>query len=107
MATSLEKLNDVTTKYFQHSTNHYDLFSLRQILEKRNRIEILDLSVKYVNRQVCSLCKLPGHNKKTCNNLCVLYITVIYNNHIELYIRTYVWLYYINHIKFIINIVLY
>ena len=30
----LEKLNDVTTKYFQRSTNHHDLSSLRQILEK-------------------------------------------------------------------------
>ena len=38
----LEKLNDITTKQFQRSTNHQELLSLRQILEKRNRIELLE-----------------------------------------------------------------
>ena len=38
----LEKLNDLTTKYFQRSTNHCKLSSLRQILEKRSRIELLE-----------------------------------------------------------------
>ena len=32
---SLEKLNDITTEQFQRSTNHQELLSLRQILEKR------------------------------------------------------------------------
>ena len=64
----LEKLNDLTTKYFQRSTNHRELSSLRQILEKRSRIELLEDNgfERKINRQVCSICKLPGHNKKTC-----------------------------------------
>ena len=37
----LEKLNDVTPKQFQRSTNHHDIQALQQILEKRNRIEML------------------------------------------------------------------
>jgi len=40
----LEKLNDVTTKQFQRSSNHRGISSLKQILEKRNRIEIRDLN---------------------------------------------------------------
>ena len=36
----LEKCNDVTTKQYQHSTNHHGLSALKQILEKRNQIEI-------------------------------------------------------------------
>ena len=64
----LEKLNDITTKQFQRSTNHRDISSLKQILEKRNRIELLeDDEIKRVPKmQVCSICKLPGHNRKTC-----------------------------------------
>ena len=64
----LEKLNDLTTKYFQQSINHRELSSLRQMLEKRSRIELLeDNGFEWKTyRQVCSICKLPGHNKKTC-----------------------------------------
>jgi len=36
----LEKLNDLTTKYFQHSTNHHERESLLHILQKQNRLEI-------------------------------------------------------------------
>lgn len=35
----LEKLNDTTTIYFQHTSNHREHQALKQILEKRNRIE--------------------------------------------------------------------
>ena len=38
----LEKLNDVTTKYFQRSSNHHEMGSLKQILEKHNRLEALE-----------------------------------------------------------------
>jgi len=64
----LEKLNDVTTKQYQHSTNHHDLSALKQVLEKRNRIETLQDSGydHEVQAQVCSKCKSPGHNKRTC-----------------------------------------
>lgn len=37
----LEKLNDLTTKYFQRGTNHHDEEALRQILERSNRLEAL------------------------------------------------------------------
>ena len=36
----LEKLNDVSTKDFQRSSNHRNIESLKQMLEKRNRIEL-------------------------------------------------------------------
>ena len=36
----LEKLNDVTTKQFQRSTNHRGISALKQILEKRSRLEM-------------------------------------------------------------------
>jgi len=38
----LEKHNNLTTKYFQHSTNHHERESLLQILQKQNRIEMLE-----------------------------------------------------------------
>ena len=34
-------LNDLTTIQFQHSTNHQGISALKQILEKRNQLEIL------------------------------------------------------------------
>ena len=37
----LEKLNDVSTKYFQRSSNHRNEEALKQMLQKVNRIEIL------------------------------------------------------------------
>lgn len=37
----LEKLNDLTTKHYQRATNQvYE--ALKQVLEKRNRIELLE-----------------------------------------------------------------
>ena len=38
----LEKLNDRSTKDFQRASNHHNIKSLKQMLEKRNRIEILE-----------------------------------------------------------------
>lgn len=81
----LEKLNDITAKQFQRSTNHCDIQSLKQILEKWSRIKILeDKDFKQQTiKQVCSICKSPGHNRKTCKawylnfvDESVLYITV-------------------------------
>ena len=64
----LEKLNDITPKHFQKSTNHHDIHALQQILEKGNRIELLEdqgfQSVK--NEQKCGICKECGHDKRTC-----------------------------------------
>ncbi len=38
----LEKLNDITTIHYQHSTNHRESEALKQLLEKGNRIEELE-----------------------------------------------------------------
>ena len=67
----LEKLNDITTKHFQHATNHQEIQSLRQILEKRLRIETLEeRGYQRTKRvQTCSICKQVGHNKRSCKNI--------------------------------------
>ena len=64
----LEKLNDVTTKQFQRATNHQESQSLRQVLEKRLRIETLEDTGHQRTKcvQTCSKCKQAGHNKRLC-----------------------------------------
>ena len=64
----LEKLNDVTTKQFQRATNHQESQSLRQVIEKRLRIETLeDSGHQHTKRvQTCSKRKQAGHNKRSC-----------------------------------------
>ena len=62
----LEKLNDFTTKYYQRSSNHRTYESLQEILEKHNRLELLeDAGYKRTKKiQKCSVCKCVGHNKR-------------------------------------------
>ena len=64
----LEKLNDVSTKDFQRASNHRNIESLRQMLQKRNRIETLEDSghVRAKQLQTCSKCKSTGHNRRSC-----------------------------------------
>ena len=64
----LEKLNDLTTKYFHSSSNHRKIESLKQILQKHNRLEALHGrgSQRMKKVQKCSICKLVGHNKRSC-----------------------------------------
>ena len=64
----MEKLNDITTKHYQRSTNHRDMESLKQVLEKKNRIEELETSGYSRKKRTikCSTCKLNGHNKRSC-----------------------------------------
>ena len=64
----LEKLNDLTTKYFHSSSNHREIESLKQILQKQNRLEALEgrASQRTKKVQKCSNCKLIGHNKRSC-----------------------------------------
>ena len=61
----LEKLNDFTTVFFQHTSNHREQEALLQILVKTNRIEELqDNGHQRVGReQKCTVCKEKGHNK--------------------------------------------
>ena len=64
----LEKLNNLTTKQFQRLANHHDIQALLQILQKRNRIELLkDQGFQRIkSEQKCCICKKRGHNKRTC-----------------------------------------
>ena len=64
----LEKLNDLTTIFFQHASSHHEQEALKQILEKRNRLEKLEYQgyQRSVREQKCSKCKQAGHNKRKC-----------------------------------------
>jgi len=62
----LEKSNDLITKYFQHSSNHHEMDSLKQILEKQNRIDSLEEYQRDKRSMKCSICQLSGHNKRFC-----------------------------------------
>ena len=66
----LEKLNDRSTKDFQKASNHRNIDSLKQMLEKRNHIEILedDSYVQAKHIQTYSRCKMIGHNKRSCKS---------------------------------------
>ena len=64
----LEKVNDITTKFYQRASNHHDFDSLKQILEKHNRLETLEHRGFFRTKktQKCSLCGSVGHNKHLC-----------------------------------------
>ena len=69
----LEKFNDVMTKIYFRASSHRGVQALRQIVEKRNRIEFLtDNDCKRRKRYdiTCSNCKEQGHNHLTCINPC-------------------------------------
>ena len=57
----LEKLNDIITKDYFKSTNHHHLDALKQILQKHNRLEILEDNQCSRSKctHVCSTCKQP------------------------------------------------
>ena len=64
----LEKKNNIITKDYFKSTNHHHLDALKQILQKLNRLEILEDN-QYARSKcthVCSTCKEQGHNVRTC-----------------------------------------
>lgn len=65
----LEKLNDITTIHFQHASNHREQEALKQLLEKRNRLEDLEEHQRTKHVQTCSFCKESGHNKRSCRIL--------------------------------------
>ena len=66
----LEKLNDDITKAYFKSTNHRSEDALTQILLKLNRMEELMNEHHYRTKHLhlCSTCKEPGHNSRTCGN---------------------------------------
>ena len=64
----LEKLNDLTTQHYLRSTNHHNEDALKQIMEKRNRLEHLadDGFRRPLQVQHCGICKLTTHNRRRC-----------------------------------------
>ena len=64
----LEKVNDITTKFYQRASNHHDFESLKQILLKHNRLEALEYHGFLRTKQIqkCSICRSVGHNKRCC-----------------------------------------
>lgn len=69
----MEKLNDQTSIDYARSTNHNyrTLEALKQLIEKKNRIEYLEDEgfERAKKSRVCFLCKTPGHNRRTCKAL--------------------------------------
>lgn len=63
----LEKLNDITTVQFQRASNHRESEALKQLLQKRNRIEELEHYQRVKQVKTCSKCKQTGHNKRSCS----------------------------------------
>ena len=68
----MEKLNDQTTIDFARSINHNyrNLEALKQLLYKKNKMEHLeDNGFQHTPKPTkCSICKMEGHNKRTCKN---------------------------------------
>jgi hypothetical protein len=64
----LEKLNDWTTQHFLRGTNHRTTEALKQVMERRNRLEQLtDEGFKRTTRvQHCSICRQTTHTKRNC-----------------------------------------
>ena len=75
----LEKLNDFSTKQFQQASSHRTIESLKQMLEKRNRIENLEDSGYHRIKKVltCSKCKKTGHSKRSCKDTFTLVYCLI------------------------------
>lgn len=61
------------TIHFQHASNHREQEALKQLLEKRNRLEELESEGHQrsicTQVHVCSVCKQSGHNKRSCHVL--------------------------------------
>ena len=73
-------LDDVTTKYFQRSSNHHEIGSLKQALEKHNQLEALEDGGHQHTKQIqkCSVCNYVGHNKNFCKQAAKLKLQVAY-----------------------------
>ena len=69
----LEKNNDIMTKIYFRASSHRGVQALRQVVEKRNRIEYLsDVDHKRSNKFsiTCNNCNQTGHNRLSCKNPC-------------------------------------
>lgn len=68
----MEKYNDRASKDYFRSTNHKGVDALKQLFQKKNRIQFLEATgcerVKLTYK--CSNCSEPGHTIKTCTSKC-------------------------------------
>ena len=66
----LEKLNDLLTIHFHHSSNHREQEAFKQMMQKRNWLEELEIGghQRVVRKQKCSICGGYDHNRRTCPN---------------------------------------
>ena len=80
----LEKYNDCMTKQYFRSTNHEGLEALRQIMEKRNRLDYLSNQVKRRKcfETICSNCHKSGYKRLTCQEPCSLCQSPCYRAHL-------------------------
>ena len=81
----LEKHNDIMTKIYFRASSHRGLQALRQIVEKRNRIEyFVDNDHKRPKKHdiTCSNCEECGHNRLTCDKPCKLCGESGYSQHL-------------------------
>lgn len=64
----LEKLNDITTQHYLRGTNHHCTEALKQVMEKRNRLEQLsDEGYRRTPRSNhCRTCGETGHISRNC-----------------------------------------
>ena len=70
----LEKYNDQSSRDYFRSTNHKNLEALRQMMLKKNRMQLLETigAVRMKKSYLCSNCGKGGHTIKTCSNECVI-----------------------------------
>ena len=68
----LEKYNDQSSKDYFRSTNHKNLEALRQMMLKKNRVQLLEtIGAERIKRCfTCSNCGVNGHTIKTCVSEC-------------------------------------
>ena len=80
----LEKYNDCMTKHYFRSTNPRGEQALRQIMEKRNRLDYLSDHVKRQKcfETICSNCHKAGHTKLTCQEPCSICFNACYKTHL-------------------------
>ena len=69
----MEKYNDTASKHYFRSSNHRGISALKQLLLKKNRIQLLEAAgMERVKKSYkCGNCQSPGHTIKTCTAKCI------------------------------------
>lgn len=68
----MEKYNDISSKHYFRSSNHRGISALKQILLKKNRIQLLEAAgMERIKKSYkCGNCEGLGHTIKTCSANC-------------------------------------